>query len=417
MADNNGLNQAYRYPLFEALVRRRTRRFGLGFELDGGPLKYKSASQPVALTAAETALLCYAGAGTSGLIVGDGPYDKGNNSTVRWSARTFPNPCNYGKTGLIFTDDAGVYLYKPREATKPIEIENIGELEERLTTFDRDIVKLKDGRIDLPPGSPALFAVNQAVANRPGQTVFMPVINPTFEWINLALLCIQYGRWQIVDDDTRQPAGIESWVPKLNLKLKVPISSLDVNVMINTSLEAAFIGENILHMAEAMGLGGYPLSGYAPVIIMGGTPITKGLGFHYVADKKGRANPVGIDGVLQSYSPPYFKDMGAAVDAVVAERFGPGKIYSPDACPSPLRDQATFAQGVDRQQEDIVQCVKDLCRYIYDKYGRFPATFDTMTMPIWVCAHHIDLDFYDRYYQPEMVNETHWNHMALWHPA
>jgi hypothetical protein len=33
-------------------------------------------------------------------------------------------------------------------------------------------------------------------------------------------------------------------------------------------------------------------------------------------------NPVGIDGVLQGYCPPYYKNMDAAVDAVVAAKFG-----------------------------------------------------------------------------------------------
>jgi hypothetical protein len=414
---NSAIAKAYNYPLFEAIIRRRTRRFGLGFEIDGGALQYKSEKAPLPLSRKETGLLCYAGAGPTGLITGDGCYDKGNNSTVQWSGRTYPNPCNYHKTGLAFTDDEGIYFYKPREASKPIEIETPEELEARLAEFDSDIVKLKDGRLDLPEGSPALFAVNQALANRPGQTVFMPIINPTFEWINLALLCVQYGRWLLIEDDTRQPAGIEKWIEKLNLKLKVPISSLDVNVLVNCSLEAAFIAENILHAAEAVGLGGYPLSGFAPIIIMGGTPITKGMGFHYVADKKGRANPVGIDGVIESYCPPYFKDMNSAVEAVVAERFGPGGIYAPDATPTPLKDQGGFAEGVDRQDEDVIQCVKDLCTYIYEKYGRFPATFDTMTMPLWVCAHHIDLDFYDKYYTPEIVNETHRSHMADWHSA
>src|SRR5271165_6744905 len=35
------------YPLFDALYGRRTRRFGLGFEMAQGPYKYKSPHAPV----------------------------------------------------------------------------------------------------------------------------------------------------------------------------------------------------------------------------------------------------------------------------------------------------------------------------------------------------------------------------------
>jgi hypothetical protein len=44
------LDQAWSYPLFEALYRRRSRRFGLGFEMQEGPFRYKSAHAPVPLT-------------------------------------------------------------------------------------------------------------------------------------------------------------------------------------------------------------------------------------------------------------------------------------------------------------------------------------------------------------------------------
>ncbi|HXF52052.1 MAG TPA: hypothetical protein VNM43_10255, partial [Dehalococcoidia bacterium] len=33
----------------------------------------------------------------------------------------------------------------------------------------------------------------------------------------------------------------------------------------------------------------------------------------------------------------------------------------------------------------------------------------------WVQAHHLDLDFYDRYYPEGAYTETQANHMRLWH--
>src|SRR5258707_13344875 len=46
MTPSELLDLAWSYPLFEALYGRRSRRFGLGFEMPGGPLRYKSPHKP-----------------------------------------------------------------------------------------------------------------------------------------------------------------------------------------------------------------------------------------------------------------------------------------------------------------------------------------------------------------------------------
>lgn len=51
------LDKVSEYPLFEALYGRRSRRFGLGFEMTEGPFKYKSHHAPVPLSDIEEALL------------------------------------------------------------------------------------------------------------------------------------------------------------------------------------------------------------------------------------------------------------------------------------------------------------------------------------------------------------------------
>jgi len=43
------LDLTWSYPLLEALYGRRSRRFGLGFEMPEGPFRYKSAHTPVPL--------------------------------------------------------------------------------------------------------------------------------------------------------------------------------------------------------------------------------------------------------------------------------------------------------------------------------------------------------------------------------
>jgi hypothetical protein len=69
---SNQLHNVWDYPLFEALYGRRSRRFGLGFEIAEGPFGYKSERSPVPLSELEEALLVAAGIGVTGIPLWDG---------------------------------------------------------------------------------------------------------------------------------------------------------------------------------------------------------------------------------------------------------------------------------------------------------------------------------------------------------
>ena len=53
------LEQLARYPLLDALIERRSRRFGSGMSLNGGPLAYSSARPPQPLSLEEEAVLAF----------------------------------------------------------------------------------------------------------------------------------------------------------------------------------------------------------------------------------------------------------------------------------------------------------------------------------------------------------------------
>src|SRR3712207_2667071 len=74
----DALRQALSYPLVEALLHRRSRRFSLGARIPGGGLPYESPHAPVPLTEAEEAMLAFAAAGVNGLCLGDVPYQPGD---------------------------------------------------------------------------------------------------------------------------------------------------------------------------------------------------------------------------------------------------------------------------------------------------------------------------------------------------
>jgi len=74
---NKGYEQALKYPFFEAVFNRRSRRFGLGMELADTSLEFKSAHDPVPLNELEEALLVWSGTGLTGLCLADLPPEIG----------------------------------------------------------------------------------------------------------------------------------------------------------------------------------------------------------------------------------------------------------------------------------------------------------------------------------------------------
>src|SRR6478672_7747898 len=111
------LDHAWSYPLFEALYRRRSRRFGLGFEMQEGPFRYKSAHAPIPLTELEEALLVGAGAGFTGLAFWDLPTPA---PYPRQSGRTFSTTRAGGHTALFWTNDKGLYVLDDKVAASKL---------------------------------------------------------------------------------------------------------------------------------------------------------------------------------------------------------------------------------------------------------------------------------------------------------
>jgi hypothetical protein len=104
--------------------------------------------------------------------------------------------------------------------------------------------------------------------------------------------------------------------------------------------------------------------------------------------------------------------MDAAVDAVFA-RTTQAEIA--EVAPHRMPDTEHRA-GTIRLSAEGLACTKAVCNYIYETYGRFPGTSDAMHL-MWVMqAHHIDTEYYDRFFGTEAYSSTHAAHMACWHP-
>jgi hypothetical protein len=53
-------------------------------------------------------------------------------------------------------------------------------------------------------------------------------------------------------------------------------------------------------------------------------------------------------------------------------------------------------------------------QYLYDTFGKFPATVPSVMILNYLQAHHLDLDFYDQKLRPGSYLETHARHMETW---
>jgi hypothetical protein len=412
--DRPEVKELFNYPLLEAIARRRTRRFPVGCNLEVGTTAYKSKNPPVGLSDIETAILCWAGAGVTGIIASDLHTPGMGNTFCSWVGKATAMPCSYPTIKLFFTNDDGVFLYDPKEATSVVEIDTEEDREKLMTYFKNDTVKVRDGRLKSAPEG----VLNHMLwnTNKPGMTVFMPIVDFTVEYINLLLGAFQGEGYKMVDDIKGRPAGVGKWFDNGALNgPEVPMTSFEY-FMYSACLAPAFLAtQNLQLTAEAMGLGSIPIAGYTSIVMLGGTPAAPGLGFRFEEDKEGKPNCVGLDGFYETFCPPY-KSMDDAVDEFVECKFGSCGMFGKDYDgPHPHKDRECTLPGYDQITPQTIQITKDYCNYVYDTYGRFPATFDAIAMPMWLQAHHVETDWYDNYQIEGLLNENHRTHMKKWH--
>src|SRR6266566_8632529 len=107
------------YSLLEALLARRSRRFGKGMRLNGGPLAYESAHEPEPLSLAEEAALAFAACGITGYALAELPYQTGDrpeagsgNIMTHFVGRTVPSGDAMHDCAVVVVNDQGAWLLR-----------------------------------------------------------------------------------------------------------------------------------------------------------------------------------------------------------------------------------------------------------------------------------------------------------------
>lgn len=268
------------------------------------------------------------------------------------------------------------------------------------------------------PENPAHIEMhNPWCVNLPGSTLIMPVADVS-QHLLLALCYIVQNGSCIYDDINKRPVpGLEKYSSLVSLDSVYPLSFFEQYILTEATVEigtACYAGMLAL---QAMGLGGWMFDGLTPFSVLGasGDPAMPGLGFSFSTDPRWPVpNATGLPGVFEGYCPPHYADMRAATEAVVRRKFGPGGPFHADT-PGPYRENARVRGAAKVHDPQFVDCVVTMAQYIYDTFGRFPATVPTMQVLMYLQAHHLDLEFYDTHFGDGAYLETHRRHMELWH--
>ena len=113
------MEQLAEYPLLEALIERRSRRFGYGMRLNGGPLSYRSVRTPQPLSLEEGAALAFAGCDITGPVLAELPYDSGDeheagggNIMINLVGRTVASGDAVHAVALFVINDERAWMHK-----------------------------------------------------------------------------------------------------------------------------------------------------------------------------------------------------------------------------------------------------------------------------------------------------------------
>jgi len=392
-------------PLFETMYRRRTRRFPKGGKLLSrrAGLNYKSDEQPVPLNDLETAILCFAASGITGVTTEEIRHLLGHLTVI---GRTAASPCASLTIHLFFTNDEGVFYYKAdsTEEIIPKKRVRISSPEDRkiiLKDYKNNTIKLKDGRLDIP--REAIGSAFESMVNLPGTTLFIPIADTTREYINLLFTGLAQFRWQLWDEVKDRPAGVGTWIDNGFLNgSRMTIAQYDAMLPWLCNLEAGMAMQNLCLAATAVGLGSFMMHTIDLATVM------RSLNMRFEQIKtetspQATLNPVGIDSILEGYCPPY-RTVEEAVKEIADMKWGAGGIYGENGYSLPKPDM----------YETIVEITKSYCSYVYETYGRIPKYHDAMFIPILAQIHHLDIGFYEKFF-PEYLDEMDKAHMPQWH--
>jgi hypothetical protein len=438
------------YPLAKALVERRSRRFGKGMSLNGGPLAYESPARPEPLSLQQEAALAFAACGITGSITADLPYESGKvpeagtgNVITHLVGRTVGSADSAHTVIVFVVNDEGAWMLKrPQDhARSDIAALAAAGREYRFEElYEKNRVRVADQRVDIARDTQVMMPFNKWAANLPGTTYFIPVDELTGLYINMMLMLFSedLAAFAIDERNRFQPAGVAKFArskgghlhddPRKN-KYLLPVGYLESLLVELTAVEQGMVHQNLALMTEALGLGGFPHFAAHPFMWlqtlgfrMQVFPYTKTVGAGKLMQLAARLlnkeqmipSAIGLERngevLVKPFCPPYYKNMEEAVLAFVDYKFAQGSgVYRDGGASTGWKNGAGIQNAIPRYSDQTIAATIAYCDYVYKRYGRFPSCGPFRTVLAYQ-AHHVDTAFYDRFYRPEILTPRHREH-------
>jgi hypothetical protein len=423
----------------DAFVERRSRRFGRGFQLDGGPLTYTSRKEPQALTIEQEAALAFAACGITGYALAELPYNAGGNIMAQFIGRTVASGDALHTVAMFVANDQGTWMLKrpqdfPRaELPQLVAAARNGEL---VSLYERCRIRISDRRAEVPRKVPFVPTFNHWMANMPGSTYFIPVNELTALYINILLTAFspEFGYYVLDDRAGFQAPGIARFAksrggflnddPRLGRVATIDV--LETWLCEFTTIEQGGMLQNLALMAQALGLGGFPHFAAHPYawaealgFRMETIPLSRTIGAGPVKTRIIKAlgkdlpvpTPVGLsrDGtaLLKPCCPPYYPTMRDAVLAFVDSKYAAGTGWMRDGgIATGWNDGAQVQSAIPKYPDATIEAAIAYAEYVYGRYGRFPAKSGPFRTVTNFQAHVLDPEFYDRFYKPDALSAT-----------
>jgi len=422
--ETEALRELAAFPLVEALFGRRSRRFALGDEIPNGPLAYRSRRGPLPLTELERMLVLSAMGGTTGwhfAITHNARYAPHfPNYSAAAAGRTFPSAAGFHTSELFFTDDSGLYFFPTRDAGALVDPAHEMVTPELVVERHRGRIRtLADERLYLPAEEPYLEGHNTWCVNVPGSLLVIPVADIAQHMIAILCFFAQNGHAIYDDVNGRKIGALAEFSGLVDIEEPVPLTFAEQYALTEATAELATACYAGVLLLQGIGLGGWMFDGIDRFSMLGasGNPEVPGLQFRYDEDDRwSTPNPTGREGIFEAYCPPHYPDMISAVEAFAERKFGPGGPFNPGT-PGAWGDSPGLRGSAQIHDEVFKACVAGQAQYVFDTFGKFPGTVPSVFILNYVQAHHLDLDFYDRFFRPGAYLRTHAQHMERWHTA
>jgi hypothetical protein len=428
-----------RITLLDALLKRRSRRFGLGMKIPAGPLQFTSRQPPIPLTEDEEAALAFAACGLTGYALADLSYgpEEGGSMLASRLARTIASADALNTVAVLVTNDRGTWLLKRPQDFAPAEFSELVAMahQRRLTELYRRMqIQIADRRTAPPLDPKHNFSINRWSLHAPGTTYFLPIIETTGLTLNALLELFSPAMGVFLRDERAwfRPAGLGRFARSRGGHLhddprdlrSATVQAVESALLDSMATEHGMCLQNLALMTEALGLGGFPnfarhenawfqalgfrMSSMRASRYAGAPRLLTAIA-GWLGKDPSFSFPIGLERgnqvLLKPYCPPYFPSMEDAVRAFVATKFGSNGSYRGAAEQSAWQSPAKCAAQISAPDATAVEATIAYCEYIYHRYGRFPvytAPFRTV-IGFQVCR--VDLEFYERFYKPEALSE------------